>query len=204
MIGIEGEKVSEVTRLRVWKSDLWAGTGQTHSHPDATSVVLASDYEKLEAERNMWLETAHKAAHASGLLGGSVIPETLEGHITKRIAELEAEVVAWETDRDRHLGNYRLMKGYYGQKCDRIAELEAEIIHTGKVAKDTMKRIAELEADLAETVMLLRAWQTLQATPHTPVERVAFAKRDAFLARTGTTRDAAHEHDTAADAQEGV
>ena len=91
MIGIEGEKVSEVTRLRVWKSDLWAGTGQTHSHPDATSVVLASDYEKLEAERNMWLETAHKAAHASGLLGGSVIPETLEGHITKRIAELEAE-----------------------------------------------------------------------------------------------------------------
>ena len=47
---VKGEKVSKVTRLRVWKSDLWAGTGQTHSHPDATSVVLASDYEKLEAE----------------------------------------------------------------------------------------------------------------------------------------------------------
>ena len=84
--------MSEVKRYAVYAYlDRLLGERYVTQDGAEPEMVLASDYEKLEAERNMWLETAHKAAHASGLLGGSVIPETLEGHITKRIAELEAE-----------------------------------------------------------------------------------------------------------------
>ena len=160
MIGIEGEKVSEVKRWHFLSGIARNGGAYTHRGlfeegaawpTEITAVteddefILASDYEKLEAERNMWLETAHKAAHASGLLGGSVIPETLEGHITKRIAELEGE-----------------------KKDSLLAILNAAIEERNK-----------LEAELAEAVGLLRRYRKWQPWG---ADVLAPAEVDAYLA----------------------
>ena len=152
----------------------------------------------VEAARN-WVQI--KAYELEGEKRDTLL--AILGAAIEERAELEAE-------------NQRLLHGGADNILElgtRIAELEARrdrLLDALRRANDHFWETHDLlqheevlrekaEAALAEAVGLIN-----EAATTGWFGVVLHERYKAFLARTGTTRDAAHEHDTGIDAQEGV